>query len=109
MTIKIGAVVRWWIENMKQKLQQNKRAIVFFLSLTLLSLLALYFNHKLVLGLQLQVILWLSMLVTKYLEKRDFNLKIGGVKYELSLEIGLGVIILVDVLFIVSGFFVLFQ
>lgn len=104
--------MKWWdggINNMKQKLQQNKRAIVFLFSLTLLSLVALYFSYKFILGLQIQVMLWLSMLVTKYLEKKNFNLKIGGVKYELSLEIGLGVIILVDVLFIVSGFFVLFQ
>lgn len=99
--------MKWWdggIDNMKQKLQQNKRAIAFFLSLTLLSLLALYFNHKLVLGLQLQVILWLSMLVTKYLEKKNFKLKIGGVQYELSFERGLGIIILVDLLLISSGF-----
>lgn len=104
--------MKWWdggIDNMKQKLQQNKRAIAFFLSLTLLSLLALYFNHRLVLGLQLQVILWLSMLVNKYLEKRDFTIIICEVGYKLSLKIGLGVIILVDVLVIVSGFFVLFQ
>ena len=49
------------------------------------------------------------MLVTKYLEKRDFTIIICEVGYKLSLKIGLGVIILVDVLFIVSGFFVLFQ
>lgn len=99
--------MKWWdggIDNMKQKLQQNKRAIAFFLSLTLLSLLALYFNHKLVIGLQFQVILWLSMLVTKYLEKRDFTILICEVGYKLSLRRGLGIIILVDLLLIISGF-----
>lgn len=99
--------MQWWdggIDNMKQKLQQNKRAIAFFLSLTLLSLLALYFNHKLVLGLQFQVILWLSMLVTKYLEKRDFTIIICEVGYKLSLKRGLEIIILVDLLLIISGF-----
>ncbi|WP_157786596.1 hypothetical protein [Lactococcus garvieae] len=89
---------------MKQKLQQNKRAIAFFFSLTLLSLVALYFNHKFVIGLQIQVMLWLSMLVTRYLEKRNFTLMIGGMKYKLSFERGLGIIVLVDVLFIISGF-----
>ncbi|MBL3717301.1 hypothetical protein [Lactococcus ileimucosae] len=93
---------------MKQKLHQHKRAIVFFFSLTLLSLVGQYFNHKFVEGLLVQVMLWLGMLLAKYLEKRNFTLLIGGVKYKLSLERGLGIIILLDVLFIISGFFVIF-
>ncbi|MDC0826607.1 hypothetical protein [Lactococcus petauri] len=94
---------------MKQKIQQNKRAIAFFFSLTLLSLVALYFNHKFVLGLQIQVMLWLSMLVTKYLEKRDVTIIICEVRYKLSLKRGLGIIILVDLLLIISGVFAMFQ
>ncbi len=104
--------MKWWdggINNMKQKIQQNKRAIAFFFSLTLLSLVALYFNHKFVLGLQIQVMLWLNMLVTKYLEKRDVTIIICEVGYKLSLKRGLGIIILVDLLLIISGIFAMFQ
>ncbi|MEY8457574.1 hypothetical protein [Lactococcus ileimucosae] len=89
---------------MKQKLQQHKRAIVFFFSLTLLSLVAQYFSHKFVAGLQVQAMLWLGMLLAKYLEKRNFVFLIGGVKYKISLERCLEIVILVDVLFIIGGF-----
>jgi hypothetical protein len=105
MTVK---TVKWWeggINNMKQKLQQNKRGIAWLFGLTSLSLLGAHFNHAFVVGLQMQVLLWLVMLMTKYLVKKNFTMRVGSLGYVLSLERGLAIIIVVDIMFIVSGFF----